>query len=334
MKKLSLLLMAVLLLTACGTRQNKALTDKSSSGRTLEVLLAADQGKYSAETRQLLDSILKQPQYGLPQPEARFTVTPVSIAKLNSTSMFQKYRNIIICEVSSQGKDKVFIDQDRWATPQVVVKISATNETSLRNLLRRYEPNIVNAFYNAEHKRMIRAFHNHRNVELMNRVKEKFGFELTLSEEFSWGTGNDGFAWIRKETKDISLGILIYVSPYRNQEQFEDEKVYNRLDTMMRRFVPGPSQGSYMGTERRVMPVSRKVDYDGTQYCIETHGLWRLLGNNDRMGGPFVSYSMLSPDGKDIIDVTGYVYAPRFNKRDYLMQVEGICNSVKWNTEE
>jgi hypothetical protein len=48
------------------------------------------------------------------------------------------------------------------------------------------------------------------------------------------------------------------------------------------------------------------------------------------MGGPFVSYSMLSPDGKDIIDVVGFVYAPRFNKRDYLMQVEGICNSVRW----
>jgi hypothetical protein len=72
------------------------------------------------------------------------------------------------------------------------------------------------------------------------------------------------------------------------------------------------------------------VDYEGVSYCIETHGLWRLVDTEDRMGGPFVTYSMLSPDGSTVVDVTGYVFAPRFDKRDYLMQVEGICNSVKW----
>ena len=98
----------------------------------------------------------------------------------------------------------------------------------------------------------------------------------------------------------------------------------------MRRHVPSPSEDGYMGTERRVAFETQKVDYRGTSYCIETHGLWRLMETTDRMGGPFVSYSMLSPDGKDIIDLIGYVYAPRFNKRDYLMQVEGICNTLKW----
>lgn len=89
-----------------------------------------------------------------------------------------------------------------------------------------------------------------------------------------------------------------------------------------------------MGTERRVEMESMKVDYPGSDYCIQTHGLWRLMETTDRMGGPFVSYSMLSPDGKDIVDVIGFVYAPRFEKRDYLMQVEGICNSLKWNKQE
>ena len=330
MKRIATIVAGALLVAACGGRQAEALSMKSSSGKTLEVLLAANQGQYSGAARALLDSIFKQPQGCLPQPEPRFDVVNIPVSSLRNTQMFQKHRNIVLCEVGSEQPDKVYISRDRWATPQVVVEVMAKSDTSLQRLLRRYEPNIIRAIYDAEHLRIERAFHNVRNVQLMQRVREKFGFGMTFSEDFSWATEDDGFAWIRKETKDISLGVLINVTPYKNQEQLSYERIHNRIDTIMRRHVPSPSEDGYMGTERRVAFETEKVDYKGTSYCIQTHGLWRLMETTDRMGGPFVSYSMLSPDGKDIIDLIGYVYAPRFNKRDYLMQVEGICNTLKW----
>ena len=331
MKKVILMLSAVALLAACNSRQNEAIVQKSSSGKTLEVLVAADKGQMLKMTRELIDSVFLQPQGCLPQPEPRFDVVNVPVSSLRNTHMFQMHRNIIILEVKNDNPDKVYISCDKWAAPQVVVDIAASSEASLRDLLRKYEPNIINAIYEAEHKRMVKAFHNVRNVELMNRVEEKFGFSLVFSEDFMWASEDDGFAWIRKETKDISLGVLINVTPYRNQDMMTPEKIYNRLDTIMRRHVPSPSEDGYMGTERRVPFETRNVDYENVDYCIETHGLWRLVATEDRMGGPFVSYSMISPDGKDVIDLIGFVYAPRFNKRDYLMQVEGICNSLRWN---
>lgn len=330
MKKLTLILTVVALLAACGGRQTEAIMKKSSSGKTLEVLMAADQGHFTGDTRELIDSIFRQPQGCLPQPEPVFDLVNIPVSSLHNTQMFKMHRNIVVLEVKEGNSDKVYIDRDRWATPQVVVHVAASSEASLRDLLRRYEATIFRAIYDAEHQRMIRAFHNMRNVKLMERLKEKFGFGLTVSEDFMWAEEDDGFAWLRRETKDISLGILVNVTPYRSQDQLAPEKIYNRLDTLMRRHVPGPSEGSYMGTERRIPMESMKYDYEGSGYCIQTHGLWRLFGNEDRMGGPFVNYSMLSPDGKDIIDLVGFVYAPRFEKRDYLMQVEGICNSLKW----
>lgn len=327
MKKFIIIAVAVLFV-ACGGRQNEALKKKSSSGKTLEVLLVANKGQYYGMTRDLIDSIFRQPQDCLPQPEPRFDVVNIPVSSLHNAQMFRMHRNIILCELKADNPDKVYIERDKWASPQVVVGIEAKSEASLRDLLRKYEHRIVEAIYEAEHQRIINAFYNIRNVELMNRIKEKFGFELTVSEDFMWASEDDGFAWIRKETKDFSLGVLVNVTPYRNEDQFTPEKIYNRLDTIMRRHVPGPAEGSYMCTERRVEPVTRKVDYEGSDYCIETHGLWRLQG--DFMGGPYVNYSMLSPDGKNIIDLVGFVYCPRFNKRDYLMQVEGICNSLKW----
>lgn len=328
MKKFIIIIAAAVLFVACGGRQNEALKKKSSSGKTLEVLLVANKGQYYGMTRDLIDSIFRQPQDCLPQPEPRFDVVNIPVSSLHNAQMFRMHRNIILCELKADNPDKVYIERDKWASPQVVVGIEAKSEASLRDLLRKYEHRIVEAIYEAEHQRIINAFYNIRNVELMNRIKEKFGFDLTVSEDFMWASEDDGFAWIRKETKDFSLGVLVNVTPYRNEDQFTPEKIYNRLDTIMRRHVPGPAEGSYMCTERRVEPVTRKVDYEGSDYCIETHGLWRLQG--DFMGGPYVNYSMLSADGKNIIDLVGFVYCPRFNKRDYLMQVEGICNSLKW----
>lgn len=263
MKRIALFFAAALLMVACNNRQNDAILKKSSSGKTLEVLVAADKGRLSKTTRDVIDSVLRQPQGCLPQPEARFDVVSVPVSSLRNTHMFQMHRNIIILEVKDGNPDKVYIDRDKWAEPQVVVDIAASSEESLRDLLCKYEPNIVQAIYDAEHKRMQKAFYNVRNVDLMNRVKEKFGFELTFSEDFMWASEDDGFAWIRKETKDISLGVLINTSPYRSQDQFLPEKIYNRLDTIMRRHVPSPGEDGYMGTERRVEMESMQVDYEG-----------------------------------------------------------------------
>ena len=332
MKNIALFMMMAVLLVSCHSRQNEALTKRSSSGKTLEVLIAADKGYYAGDTKALIDSIFRAPQDALPQPEPRFDVVNVPISSLHNTQMFQMHRNIVICDVKADNPDKFYIHHDQWASPQVVVDIAAKSEASLREMLRKYEPRIVEEIYKAEHKRMINAFYNHRNVGLMKKVKDKFGFELTLSEEFTWAKDDADFAWIRKETKDFGLDVLVYVEPYREESQFAVAKIYNRLDTVMRRQVAGPADSSYMGTERRVPLLSRVVEFEGSPYCVETRGLWRLFG--DFMGGPFVTYTLLSPDKTQLVELTGFVYCPRFDKRDYLMQVESICNSIKWAKDE
>ena len=329
MKRIALFTVTLLLLAGCHSRQNEAIMKRSSSGKTCEVLLAADKSTYYGETKELIDSILCEPQPGLPQDEPRFSVVNIPVSSLHNTQMFQMHRNIILCDVKPDNPDKVYISHDKWASPQTMVDIAASSPAKLRDLLRRYESLIKKEIYRDEHQRIINAFYNTRNVDLMQRVKDKFGFTMTFSDEFRWASDDADFAWIRKETKDFGLSVLIHVMPYQNENQFLPEKIDNRLDTLMRRQVPGPAEGSYMGTERRVEITHESYDYQGSKYCIETRGLWRLFG--DFMGGPFVNYTLLSPDGKQVVEVTGFVYCPRFDKRDYLMQVDGICNSIKWD---
>ncbi len=329
MKRIATIMFAAtLLLTACHSRQNEAIVKKSSSGKTCEVLLAADKSTYYGENKILIDSILREIQPGLPQPEPRFDVVNVPVSSLHNTQMFQMHRNIILCDIAPDNPNKLYISHDKWASPQVMIDVAANSDSALQALLRMHAATIKRELYHTEHLRIIKAFHNTRNVELMQRVEKKFGFKMTFSDEFRWATEDAEFAWIRKETKDFSLGILIHTMPYQNENQFLAEKIDNRLDTLLRRNVPGPAEESYMGTERRIDIEHQVVEYPGSSYCVETRGLWRVFG--DFMGGPFVSYTILSPDGNQLVEVLGYVYCPRFNKRDYLMQVEGICNSIRW----
>ena len=65
---------------------------------------------------------------------------------------------------------------------------------------------------------------------------------------------------------------------------------------------------------------------------VEARGLWEVY--NDFMGGPFVSHSFYSKDGRYIIVLDGFVYAPKFDKRQYLRQVEAIMYSFEWEKED
>ena len=73
-RNLTIMFAAVLLLAACQSRENQAIVKKSSSGKTCEVLLAADKTVYYGETQALIDSIFREIQPGLPQAEPRFDV--------------------------------------------------------------------------------------------------------------------------------------------------------------------------------------------------------------------------------------------------------------------
>ena len=66
--------------------------------------------------------------------------------------------------------------------------------------------------------------------------------------------------------------------------------------------------------------------------AVETRGLWRTY--NDFMGGPFVCYTFTLPESGKVYTLMGCVYSPSERnkmvmKRDLLMQLDGICRSIK-----
>lgn len=332
MRRFSLFLLAGLFLLSACTPSEMKQGKKGSSGKTLEMLLVADKAVYSGDTKNLIDSLFRQPQKGLSSAEPIFDLVNIPISSFRNTEMFRVHRNVLLCEIADTNPDKVYKYIDRWSAPQVVFEIAASSHRALDSMIARYADNVISSMHKADYRRIAKAFGSTKGYELMDAIHKQFGFNLIVSNEFELAKPNNpspDFAWIRKEAKDFGIGVLVHVFDYKDAAVFEKDNILDRLDIVMRHHVRGSSEGSYMATERRLDIYSYPIDFEGCRYAVETRGCWRTFG--DFMGGPYVCYTLLSPDGTKVIMLTGYVYCPRFDKRDYLMQVDGICHSLSFD---
>jgi len=94
--------------------------------------------------------------------------------------------------------------------------------------------------------------------------------------------------------------------------------------------VKGPDGGSFMVIEQKIPVSCRSFRRYDTDY-IEMRGLWTLEGGF--MGGPFISYAFIDPATTRAVVVTGFVYAPKEEKRELLRQVEALMYAVKKRQE-
>ena len=94
---------------------------------------------------------------------------------------------------------------------------------------------------------------------------------------------------------------------------------------IMTKNVKGSSQGSYMIRYAELSPTTRELNINN-RYVKELRGLWHM--KVDFMGGPFVHYAFIDKSGKNLICIDGYVFAPKFDKREYLRELEAIALSA------
>ena len=326
-------LASLTLLSGCAEKVKVA--KPGSSGKTLELMVVAKNSTFNGPAHRALDSIFYAEQDGLNQPESRFDVVHITPSDFEDNTMFQAHRNILILDVNPHNINKIYRDCDKWAQPQVVVRITATDDHALDSMLMARSERLLREFYGQEYRRMDKIFSATPNPKIISYVEQKYGLHLSVPQEFAIAkqlTESD-FTWLIKRTKDFDLHIYIYKQPYKDSNDLNEATILNNLDTIMRRYVPGPSEGSYPGLERRRDFYSRFVRV-GSVDAIEIRGLWRTF--NDFMGGPFVSYTFPSPDCKTLYTIMGSVYSPSQRskmvmKRDLLMQVDGICHSVRYD---
>jgi hypothetical protein len=118
----------------------------------------------------------------------------------------------------------------------------------------------------------------------------------------------------------------LYQEDYKNKNQFEKSKILSVKDSLGKTYLRGKRDNSFMKTVEN--EISKTVDtsfYLNNKYIKQIKGCWRM--ENNKMGGPFISYSWLNNKKTKIITAQGYIYAPNFKKSKYLRELEAILVS-------
>lgn len=315
----------LLLASAYGCKGTKTLLP-NVSGKAGEIMVVIDRDYWEGALGDEVRAILTDEVPYLPQKEPLFNLSNVPLSGFSD--MFRVHRNILLLQVDPQiDSVGIYYHKDVWAAPQSVVQVSSYTADEAIGLLKDSAPLIVSFFEQAERDRVIGNALLYEEHSLADTVSALFGGSPHFPTGYKLRKATPDFAWIAYDREFVYQDVLIYRYPITEKEPFSAENIIRHRNEVMKENVPGMFENSYMTTSPVLEPLVEHVKYRGRDF-MQTRGLWEV--ENDYMGGPFVSHSFYSQDGKDMIVTEAFVYAPRYDKRQYMLQVEALLYSWEW----
>ena len=327
--KIAALAAMVLALAGCKGRNRGPLLP-NVSGKAGEIVVVIDKDNWEGDIGNALRDILAGDCPYLAQREPLFTLANVPPGSFSN--LFKIHRNILILNIDPQGrKTGMQYQRDQWARPQSIAQVNAPDRDSALEILAEARDQLPEFFEQAERDRIIANSILYEELTLREPVEKLTGGILHFPSGYKLRKATDDFVWIADEKQYTNQTVLAYRYPVPEEEPFSVGSIIAKRNEVMQANVPGMFDGSYMTTSTAVEPVVRSLKFRGIDF-VETRGFWEVQG--DFMGGPFVSHAFYSPDGKDLIVLEAFVYAPKYDKRQYLRQVESILYSFEWKKDE
>lgn len=297
-----------------------------ATGKAGELVVVMEEKQWDGPVGDTVFNTLAQHVYGLPQPEPMFNVVHVRSSAF--TKIFQTHRNLLIANIGNEFKPGIEMKMDVWSTPQIVIEISAPTVEKFMEVFDANASKIIGHVIKKEEERILKSYRAQLNEDVVSAIEEKFQIVLAIPKGYRIVSEEADFVWLRYDDGELTQNILIEVEPYKHQNTFEREGIIEAVNQFTKKYVPGPTEGTFMSIYTEYPPQLEETTISGT-YSAKLVGLWNVHGA--LMGGPFVSYTLLDGSEKQVIHMHGFVFSPGSNKRNYLRQVDAIINSTKIN---
>lgn len=322
---------AVLAIASCSEEKRKKALLPNISGKAGEVIVVIDKGLWEGSVGTVLRDTLTADCPFLPQREPLYNL--VDVAPSGFGNMFQIHRNIIIVNVSgSVTEPGVVFKKDLWAAPQCVIYINASNSEAAVTLIKENSSKIVTTLEQAERDRVIANSKKFEERSLAPAVAEVLGGSPHFPSGYQLKKKTSDFVWITYAPQGTQQSVLTFKYPVvEGEDMMSKPNLVYDINEMLKNNVPGMFENTYMTIASAITPSVKYMNYKGHAFA-EIRGLWDV--HNDYMGGPFVAHAFYSQDGKDMIVLLAFVYAPKYDKRQYLRQVESLLYSFEWTKSE
>lgn len=262
----------------------------------------------------------------------------------------KKNRNFlrIILETEEEYEQtEVLVKNDFKAANQLYVVIRDSNKDRLTAFLDKELKTYIALYDLEETERLVNSYAADPNNSFDQVAQEKFGISISVPSSADFKANQDSIIYaldrhVDETTRDnpntgakggtywSQKGILIWSSSYLGEESMAPMSILGTRDTTLKYNVKGTVEGSYMATElaQSRRPKFEYFDFNGNS-AVKIEGLWKHDGNPAASGGgPFVQYSIVHPTRGTVVHISTHVFAPRFNKREYIREIRAMLQTI------
>lgn len=326
MRYIFLVALSLLLVTSCEDSEKKR-TLLGSSGKINDVSVVISNDMWDGSIGEAIRDVLASPIYGLPQDEPTFNINQIP------TQVFSGFikKNRTILKIEMGKEPAITYNNNIYAQPQKVIIVSGKTKEEVINLLSENALKIIETFKGIElyaKQRLIKkSLYNAKVVQ--DNIGLKINFPTAYRIAKTTAAKSDKFYWIRK---DLSNGghsnILLYEIPFKsiNKDTSLVNQVIRIRDSIGKKYIEGPTEGSYMITENAYTPFHTETILDN-KLTLETKGMWDL--KNGFMAGPYINYAIEDKINNRWIIAEGFTFAPSVEKRNFMFELEAIIKSIK-----
>jgi len=236
------------------------------------------------------------------------------------------HRNIVMVEEKSDlAAPEVTYTRNRWSETQLVITVTGHDTVSLAECIRENGEAVRRSINGVERERLTAWLTESAGKARSVLTRGDRHWEMVMPAGYRTDFNREGIMMISAETPSSTQSVIVSVTD-RVISQISCIELADLTEKVTSAEVKGPDGGSFMVIEKRIPVSCRSFTRNSTDY-IEMRGLWTLEGGFK--GGPFISYAFIDSATSHAVVVTGFVYAPRDEKRELLRQVEALMYTLK-----
>lgn len=310
-----------LLFISCDNKPSQRIVSESS-GNINQLTVVIENSLWKGSVGDTIRGILAAPVDGLPQDEPLFTLSQIPPTVFNGFAT--KSRSILKIE---KGQPETKFLSDVMAKPQRLILVTGNNNKELISQLKENAKSMVASFKTQELKE------KQRRIKLSlydtKRIKEDLGISINFPSVYRVAKEQKDFFWIRKDITTGTTNLLVYELPLGAIKENDTliSQIVKIRDSIGKAHIPGPTEGSYMITEKAYTPFLFQTEIAGRK-TYETKGTWEV--ENAFMAGPFINYIIEDEPNNRYLVLEGFAFAPSVGKREYMFELEAIIKSIKF----
>lgn len=369
MKRLTTLFLSIgmlLPLFGCGESFNLG-GQINSVGQPGTLLVVIDTLSWNGPIGEAIREHIATPIRTLPQPEPAFTLQQQDLTDYFFHQIQKQHSVLFVAPFTNQtpvgqflraridstglvgiadGGRGVFLRPDLWANEQLVVYVTGQDEAAVVRQIEQYANEIQTGFNLVNRQRLRRdMFERRQQVDIEEELLEQHGFAVNVQHDyvkvqdttFSTTHGTEGtFVRFRRFAgQDSWRDFFVYYESDPTFARLHPDSVLALRNRLTHTFIRGTSDTVFVHTFDS-NPVLRPIVTDtvtlNNRFALETRGTWHLreeTGRSAGLGGPFLNYAFYEETSGRFYLIDGMVFAPPYDKREFLRQIEVIAHTFR-----